>query len=163
MAAKKATTRTEKKSVAKSGTKVVESLIDVLSDTYVLAVKTHGYHWNVTGPFFTQLHELFSKQYEAMIEAADDIAERIRALDVPAPGGMKTFLSNSAVKEASGEPLTDEEMVTDLLHSHETLRDRVQKAAEIAGEADDLGTEDLLVGRLREHDKMIWMLRAQLD
>ena len=152
-----------KSSAKKSGTKVVEALIDVLSDTYVLGVKTHGYHWNVTGPFFTQLHAMFGGQYEALFEAADEIAERIRALDVPAPGSMSVFLANTAIKEAGGQKLSDEEMVADLLKGHEALRARLVKAADAADDADDSATEDLMIQRIQEHDKTIWMLRAQLD
>ena len=143
-------------------TKVVESLIDVLSDTYVLMVKTHGYHWNVLGKYFASLHALFGDQYKALFEAADDLAERLRALDVPAPGSFEAFLENTAVEEETGVPLTAEAMIKDLMKSHETVRQRLIKAADDADEADDIGTEDLLVGRLRAHEKMIWMLKSHV-
>ncbi|MDE2030593.1 MAG: DNA starvation/stationary phase protection protein [Alphaproteobacteria bacterium] len=144
-----------------AATKIAEMLIDVLSDTYVLTVKTHGYHWNVTGTLFPQLHEFFGKQYEELFDAADDIAERIRALDLPAPGSMASFLSNTKIKEATGAPGNAAAMLRDLLKSHETLRARLAETADAAGEAGDKATEDLMVERLRAHDKIIWMLRSQ--
>lgn len=153
-----------KKSTSKASSstaKVASQLVNVLSDTYVLAIKTHGYHWNVTGALFPQLHEQFSEQYEALFEAADDIAERIRALDVFSPGSMELFLQNSAIKEATVAPLSAAAMVKDLLKSHEVLRSRIIDASEVADEYDDDATEDLMTERLRYHDKVIWMLRSQ--
>jgi len=146
----------------KSNVALIERLIDVLSDTYVLAIKTHGFHWNVTGPLFPQLHAQFGEQYEALFEAADELAERIRALDFPAPGSVATFLKNTVVKEASGQPLKGGAMVVDLLKSHEAVRDRVEEARDAADKAGDKATEDMLIGRLEAHDKIIWMLRSQL-
>jgi starvation-inducible DNA-binding protein len=145
-----------------ASTKTAELLIDVLSDTYVLAVKTHGYHWNVTGQLFPQLHDMFGKQYEALLEAADAIAERIRALDIPAPNSMSSFLANSAVKESPGVPANATAMLKDLLKSHETLRARAAEACEISGDLGDKASEDLMIERLHYHDKVIWMLRSQV-
>jgi starvation-inducible DNA-binding protein len=149
-------------STKNSSTQMVEHLIDVLGDTYVLMVKTHGFHWNVTGALFPQLHAQFGAQYEALFEAADEVAERIRALDMPAPGSMSAFLDNTTLKEASGHPLTASAMVKDLLKSHEQVRARVAEACDFAGELGDKATEDLMIKRLEEHDKTIWMLRAQV-
>jgi starvation-inducible DNA-binding protein len=137
-------------------------LVDVLSDTYLLGIKTHGYHWNVTGPLFPQLHVQFGEQYEALFEAADELAERLRALDFPAPGSVAAFLKNTGIKEASGQPLKASAMVADLLASHETVRGRVEGARAFAEEAGDKATEDFLIKRLDEHDKTIWMLRSQV-
>ena len=148
-------------SARKSTIQMVEYLIDVLSDTYVLMVKTHGYHWNVTGEFFAQLHLLLEEQYNGLFKAADDIAERMRALDLPAPGSMAAFLDNTVVKETGGQALTAQAMLRDLLRSHEQVRERIAEARDFADEFGDKGTEDLLIQRLRDHDKMIWMLRAQ--
>lgn len=142
---------------------MAEHLIDVLSDTYLLAIKTHGYHWNVTGPLFPQLHAQFGDQYEDLFEAADELAERLRALDFPAPGGAASFLKNSIVKEASGQPLKATAMVADLLKSHEAVRERIEQARVVADKISDKATEDMLIGRLEEHDKIIWMLRSQVD
>jgi starvation-inducible DNA-binding protein len=141
---------------------MAEHLIDAVSDTYLLAIKTHGYHWNVTGPLFPQLHAQFGEQYEALLEAADELAERIRALDFPAPGSVAAFLDNTGIREASGQPLKASAMVQDLLKSHETVRDRIEEARAFADETDDRATEDMLIGRLEAHDKIIWMLRSQV-
>ena len=140
---------------------LVEHLVDVLSDTYILAIKTHGYHWNVTGPLFPQLHAQFGDQYEALFEAADDLAERIRALDFPAPGSTEAFRANTVVKEATGQPLSAPAIIKDLLASHEAVRARIEDARAVADKVGDKATEDMLIGRLEAHDKVIWMLRAQ--
>ncbi|MDX1921913.1 MAG: DNA starvation/stationary phase protection protein [Alphaproteobacteria bacterium] len=151
-----------KSSSSKSNAQMIEHLIDVLSGTYVLAVKTHGYHWNVTGPLFPQLHAMLDEQYKALLEAADTVAERIRALEYPAPGGMATFLKNSPIKEASGDSLSAAAMIKDLLRSHEQLRTCIEEAIEVADDMDDDATEDVMIERLRDHDKTIWMLRSQV-
>ncbi len=141
---------------------VVGNLSKVLSDTYVLAVKTHGYHWNVTGALFAPLHSFFGEQYSALLEAADDIAERIRALGSVPPSSMKAFLALTEIEEAGTKAQTAEAMLKDLLKSHKILRRRLVEAAEAADDADDDGTEDLMVERIRAHDKIIWMLESQV-
>jgi starvation-inducible DNA-binding protein len=146
-----------------SATQIVEHLANVLSDTYVLAIKTHGYHWNVKGPLFPQLHAMFSEQYEALLEASDEVAERIRVFDMPAPGSMEAFLARTCLKEAGDQSLTAAAMVKDLLKSHEMVRARVAETCNLAGEMEDKATEDLMIGRLEAHDKVIWMLRAQTE
>jgi starvation-inducible DNA-binding protein len=146
-----------------SAASMAKYLADVLSDTYLLAIKTHGYHWNVTGPLFPQLHAQFETQYKALFEAADELAERIRALDFPAPGGPGAFHSRTIVKEAAARPLKAAVMIADLIKTHEAVRDRIEEARAFAGEIDDVATEDMLIGRLEEHDKTLWMLRSQLD
>ena len=150
------------KSQKNSNTQMAEHLIDVLSGTYVLMVKTHGYHWNVTGQDFPQLHTFFETQYTQLFAATDEIAERIRALDLPAPGSMAAFLDNTELKEEAGRTLTPQAMLKDLLKSHEQMRECIIKAADFADEVDDLGSEDLLIQRLKEHEKTIWMIRTQL-
>lgn len=152
-----------KKSKVKDGTKVVETLLNVLSDTYVLMVKTHGYHWNVTGSLFPQMHEQFGKQYDALFEAADELAERIRALGESAPNSMASMLANSVVREASGQKLSATAMLKDLIKSHEAVCARILECADVADDADDIVTEDLMVGRLEWHEKTLWMLRAQVE
>ena len=150
------------KSPAKnSDTQMAEHLIDVLSDTYLLMIKTHGYHWNVTGPQFHQLHLFFEEQYKQLFEAADDIAERIRALDFPAPGSTETFRDNTVLKEAGDQHLSASAMVKNLLKSHEQVRDRIEQARAFAEEIEDRASEDLMIERERAHDKTIWMLRSQ--
>jgi len=148
--------------VPNAAVKAAELLIDVLSDTYVLAVKTHGYHWNVTGPLFPQLHKMFGEQYEELIEAADSIAERIRGLDLPVSGSMESFLANSEINEATRPPGSAADMIKDLLESHEILRKRAAKASDDLADIDDVASEDLMIERLRYHDKVIWMLRSQV-
>jgi starvation-inducible DNA-binding protein len=146
-----------------SNTQMAEHLIDVLSDTYLLMIKTHGYHWNVTGPLFPQLHTLFEGQYNELFGAADEIAERIRALDFPAPGSTGAFNDNTVVKEAGdGQPLKASAMLKDLVKTHEQVRDRVEEARALAGEIADTATEDLMNKRLAAHDKDIWMLRSTI-
>lgn len=150
-----------KKPAHNADAQMAEHLIDVLSDTYLLMIKTHGYHWNVTGPLFPQLHALFGQQYTEMFAAADELAERIRALDFPAPGSSEAFRDNTVIEESDTDPMTAAAMVKDLLKSHEKIRDRIEEARAFAEEVEDRATEDMLIGRLGVHDKTIWMLRAQ--
>ncbi len=138
---------------------VAKHLSWVLSDTYVLMVKTHAFHWNVTGQLFPQLHTLFETQYNELFEAADEIAERIRALDAHAPVSMGDFLTHTQVKESTGVPGAMA-MVKELLKYNESTRVRIAEACDFAGEVGDKGSEDLLVGRLKAHDKAMWMLRS---
>jgi starvation-inducible DNA-binding protein len=144
-----------------STTQIAGHLKGVLADTYTLMIKTHGYHWNVTGPLFPQLHKLFEDQYNALFSAADEIAERIRALDVFALGSMTAFLETTVVKEAGAQPPTAAAMVKDLMKTHEQVRARIAEACDLAGELGDKSSEDIMIKRLDEHDKIIWMLRAQ--
>lgn len=149
---------------SKSNAKVAmaKQLALVLSDTYVLAVKTHGYHWNVTGPNFASLHEFFSQQYNALYQAADEIAERIRALGMMPDGSMDAFLQNTVIKEAGTKPLTANAMLKDLLASHQQIRDRLVAAEDLADDIDDIVTQDMMVGRIAEHDKTMWMIRSHI-
>jgi starvation-inducible DNA-binding protein len=140
---------------------VAKHLAWVLSDTYVLMVKTHGFHWNVTGPLFPQLHALFEAQYNELFLAADEIAERIRGLNMPAPVSMANFLAATEVKEATRIP-DAQDMIKELLVHNEALRARISEACDYAGEVGDKGSEDLMIARLRAHDKAIWMLRTMV-
>jgi starvation-inducible DNA-binding protein len=142
--------------------KTVKALEGVLADTYVLAVKAHGFHWNVVGSDFVALHGFFGDQYEALFEAADDIAERIRALGSPAPASLAAFLKLTRVKEAGDKPLDAKAMIKQLLADNEQLSAALLKAAEVADSAEDAVTEDFLVGRAEWHDKQAWMLRSLL-
>jgi len=150
------------KSRNNSNAQMAKHLVNVVSDTYLLMIKTHGYHWNVTGPLFPQLHLFLEAQYNELFLAADEIAERIRALDVLAPGSTETFKHHTAVKEAGEKPLSASAMLKDLLATHEQVRWRVEEARKFADEVDDRATEDLLNSRLRAHDKMMWMIREQV-
>ena len=145
--------------VRNTNTQVAKHLSWVLSDTYVLMVKTHGFHWNVTGELFPQLHTLFEGQYNELFTAADEIAERIRALDVNAPLSMGDFLTHTSVKESTSVP-SAQAMIKELIKYNETTRARVAEASDFAAEVGDKGSEDVMIARLRAHDKAIWMLKA---
>ena len=138
---------------------VVIALEQALADTYALALKAQNYHWNVEGPNFFSLHGMFEEQYTDAHTAVDELAERIRALGGTAPGGFKVFLEMTNVSDAK-DGLTAKSMVADLADGHDavatSLRDGVSKA-EAAG---DVSTADMLTGRLTEHNKHAWMLRA---
>jgi starvation-inducible DNA-binding protein len=141
---------------------MAEQLGLVLADTYVLAVKTHGYHWNVEGPHFGALHALFEAEYNDLIAAADVIAERIRALGVKAPTGMATFLETSAIKENTNKNLSAKDMIADLVKSHEKICERLSETEVLADEVEDVVSEDLMVNRLATHEKTLWMLKSHL-
>jgi starvation-inducible DNA-binding protein len=145
-----------------SSDQMAKHLAEVLSDSYMLMIKTHRYHWNVTGPLFPQLHILFEQQFTELFGAVDEIAERIRALGVLAPGSTAAFKHHTAVKEAGENPLSADAMIKDLLNSHDQLRTRAEEGRKFADEIDDRASEDLLNGRLAAHDKIMWMLRVQI-
>ena len=145
-----------------SAVAMAKHLALILSDTYVLMVKTHGYHWNVTGPEFASLHAFFGAQYEALFEACDEIAERIRSLGMMPDGSMDSFLQNTVIKEAGTKPMTSTAMLKDLLESHKLIRGRLEEAEQLADDIDDLVTQDMMVGRLAYHDKTMWMIRSHI-
>ena len=140
---------------------VARELSKLLADTYSLYLKTHSFHWNVTGEQFNSLHAMFEVQYQALWLAADEVAERIRTLDVFAPGSYSQFGKLTSIKEEPGVPEW-KEMVAQLVEGHEiaaaTARDTI-KAADAAG---DEGTADMVTGRLMDHEKTAWMLRSLL-
>jgi starvation-inducible DNA-binding protein len=142
-----------------SDSNTTSALQVVLADVYLLALKTHGFHWNVEGPTFPQLHALFGTQYEALFEAADEVAERIRALKTQAPGSFEQFKKIATIREQTGA-LAADAMVTQLASDYDALAIDVQKGINVAADADDVGTEDLLTGLLRDAHKQAWMLRA---
>lgn len=141
---------------------VAEELSKLLADSYTLYLKTHNYHWNVTGPFFQTLHVQFEGQYTELALAVDTIAERIRALGHVAPGSYAAFGRLASVKDAEGVP-SAMDMVRQLVEGQEavvrTARSTV-KAAEAAG---DQATADLATQRLNIHEKNAWMLRSLLE
>lgn len=142
---------------------VVEALSGVLADTYTLYLKTHNFHWNVTGPAFPYLHTLFGEQYNELWTVADELAERIRALGYPAPGSYAAFGKLTSLKEAPASPPVAKEMIRLLLADHEALAQHCRKAQEIVEEVGDTETGDMMVGRMQVHGKAAWMLRAQLE
>ncbi len=144
---------------------VTEMLIPILAETYALAVKTHGAHWNVTGSGFFELHERFGEQYEALFEAADDLAERVRALGAKAPVGLGELAKLAQGAADSSDSRVSSEgraLVALLLKDHRTLSRRLSVGVKVAQSAGDEATADLLIGRIHEHDKTAWMLQATL-
>jgi starvation-inducible DNA-binding protein len=141
---------------------IVKGLSTILADTYTLYVKTHKYHWNVTGPLFSELHKTFEEQYVQLQDAVDSLAERIRALGEFAPGSFLEFQELATIKEDRGVPPAME-MVKHLLADHETVTRVIRAALPETDKAEDDATNDLLTGRLREHEKTAWMLRAMLQ
>lgn len=138
---------------------LAEALRRVLADTYALYGKTHGYHWNVIGPQFSQLHELFSQQYTELWKALDELAERIRALGEYAPQGFGAVANLSSI--SGGDPSLDARaMVEDLLRGQETVIATLGEALAAAEGAGDAVTEGLVIDRLAVHQKQAWMLRA---
>ena len=140
---------------------IVAGLERVLADTYTLYLKTHNYHWNVTGPQFRTLHTMFEEHYNEMWMAVDAIAERIRALGSFAPGSGAQFGSLSSIAEADGVPAAMK-MVEDLVAGHEAVIRTARAALAPAAEASDEATVDLLTQRLQIHEKTAWMLRSLL-
>jgi starvation-inducible DNA-binding protein len=141
---------------------VVEALERLLADSYTLYLKTHSYHWNVTGPMFTTLHTLFETQYTELALAVDEIAERIRALGSPSPGSYTQFAERAAVKEDRGVPKATD-MIRNLVADHETVTATARKAVHAAEAAGDEASVDLGVRRIEVHEKSTWMLRSHLE
>lgn len=139
-----------------------EALSKFLADTYSLYLKTQNYHWNVTGPLFASLHHLFEKQYKALAEATDEIAERIRALGERAPASFGEFVKLSSIPE-DGATTHARAMVQSLLDGHESLIRTINVSLAPAERAKDAATIDLLARRLAYHEKAAWMLRSQLQ
>lgn len=140
---------------------IAEGLSRLLADTYTLYLKTHNYHWNVTGPMFQTLHLMFETQYTELAEAVDIIAERIRALGFPAPGTYSEFAELSSISEAKGVP-SAEEMIKSLVEGQETVVRTARTVFPAAEGAHDEPTADLLTQRMQIHEKTAWMLRSLL-
>jgi starvation-inducible DNA-binding protein len=140
---------------------VAKHLSKLLADTYSLYLKTHSFHWNVTGPQFNSLHLMFETQYNELWLAADEVAERIRTLDVFAPGSYSQFAKLSSIKEESGVPEW-KEMVNQLVEGHEVAAATARDTLKAANAAGDDGTADMVTGRLKAHEKTAWMLRSLL-
>ena len=142
---------------------VADALNGVLADTYTLYLKTHSYHWNVTGPRFRSLHLMFEEQYREMWAALDEMAERIRSLGVFAPTSSKHMGELASIESAEDTPPPADKMVKNLLEGHETLIRRARKALSVAEDAGDVASEDLLTQRIAAHEKTAWMLRAMTE
>ena len=138
---------------------IAEGLKRLLADSYTLYLQTHNFHWNVTGLQFRELHLMFEEHYTELSTAVDEIAERIRTLDVAAPGTYKEFSQLSSIKEVEGVP-TSVEMVELLTLGHEQVIRTAREVLKVAQQADDESTASLVSDRMRIHEKTSWMLRA---
>ncbi len=147
----------------KSRQSIADGLSRLLADSYTLYLKTHNYHWNVTGPMFTTLHTLFEEEYTELATAVDEIAERIRALGFPAPGSYKAFAKLSSIKEETGDPPNAKDMIKNLVIGQETVVRTAREIFPLAEEAHDEPSADLLTQRMQVHEKNAWMLRSLLD
>lgn len=141
---------------------IAEGLSHLLADTYTLYLKTHNFHWNVTGPMFQTLHLMFEQHYNELSLAVDLIAERIRALGHPAPGSYADYARLTSIAEASGVPKA-EDMIRQLVDGHETLCRTARSIFPVVDRANDEPTADLLTQRLQVHEKTAWMLRSLLE
>ncbi len=141
---------------------IAEGLGRFLADSYVLYGKTHGFHWNVTGPMFNTLHLMFMDQYTELWTALDVIAERIRALGFPAPYGGAHFAALASIPETEGQPGALD-MVRELVKGHEAVARTARSLFPVVSAADDQPTADLLTQRLQIHEKTAWMLRSLLE
>jgi starvation-inducible DNA-binding protein len=150
---------------SKDRKQIADGLAHLLADTYTLYLKTHNFHWNVTGPMFNTLHVMFETQYTEQWAALDDIAERIRALGFHAPGSYAEFTKLSSIEEEPGigDPLEWREMVRQLTVGNEAVCRTARKVLKGADAADDEPSVDLLTQRLQAHEKYAWMLRSLLQ
>jgi starvation-inducible DNA-binding protein len=141
---------------------IANGLSRLLADSYTLYLKTHNYHWNVTGPLFNTLHLMFETQYTELSAAVDQIAERIRALGMPAPGSYSAFEELTSIEEERGQP-SAEEMIRQLVIGQETVARTAREIFPLADQANDEPTADLLTQRMQLHEKNAWMLRSMLE
>lgn len=142
--------------------KIGEGLSRLLADSYTLYLKTHNFHWNVTGPMFSTLHNLFETHYMELATAVDEIAERIRALGVNAPGSYKQFAELSSIEEETGTP-NAEGMIRQLVEGQETVVRTARSIFPLVDGANDEPSADLLTQRMQIHEKNAWMLRSLLE
>jgi starvation-inducible DNA-binding protein len=147
---------------AKKRHEIAGGLSKVLADTYTLYLKTHNFHWNVTGPMFQTLHLMFETHYNELALAVDLIAERIRALGVHAPGTYRQFAALSSIKEEDGIPKATD-MIRRLVEGHEAVVRTARAVFPTAEDANDQPTLDLLTQRMQVHEKTAWMLRSLLE
>ena len=143
--------------------KIAEGLSRLLADTYTLYLKTHNFHWNVTGPMFNTLHLMFMTQYTELWNAVDPIAERIRSLGHPAPGSYAQFAALSSIDDVPAKPPKALDMVAILVRGHEAVARTARDMFPIADKAGDEPTADLLTQRLTVHEQTAWMLRSLLQ
>lgn len=155
------TAETLSKPTKKNAAEVIDALRQVVADCYALLGQTHICHWNVRGSSFFALHAAFEEQYTELFTAVDEIAERIRALGALAPGGLANLAKMAGIEEIE-EDANAEAMVRHLTKVNRQLVSDLAKARDLAGEADDAETEDLMIARIQVHEKTIWMLESYL-
>ena len=141
---------------------IAGGLSRLLADTYTLYLKTHNFHWNVTGPMFNTLHLMFEQQYTELAMAVDEIAERIRALGEAAPGSYSQYAALSSIREETGVP-SAEDMIRQLVADQEAVVRTARSVFPAAEEASDEPTADLLTQRMQVHEKTAWMLRSMVS
>ena len=146
----------------KTRKQIADGLSRLLADTYTLYLKTHNFHWNVTGPMFNTLHLMFEGQYNELALAVDLIAERIRALDFPAPGSYAQFAKLSSIPEETGTP-SAKDMIKQLVEGQEAVARTARALFPVVNAANDQPTADLLTQRMQLHEKNAWMLRSLLS
>jgi starvation-inducible DNA-binding protein len=147
---------------AKNREQIAGALSKVQADTFTLYLKTHSFHWNVTGPMFQTLHLMFEQQYNELWLAVDALAERIRSLGIPAPGTCRQLLALSSINEDEAVPKA-QEMIHRLVEGHETAARTARQAFKLAEDANDQSTCELLTQRMQVHEKTAWMLRSLLE
>ncbi|HEX9812949.1 MAG TPA: Dps family protein [Burkholderiales bacterium] len=140
---------------------IADGLAKLLADSYTLYLKTHNFHWNVTGPMFETLHLMFERQYTELATAVDQIAERIRALGFPAPGSYAEFGRLASIQEATGVP-DAQSMIRQLVDGQEAVVRTARSVFPVVDRAHDEPTADLLTQRMQVHEKTAWMLRSLL-
>ncbi len=141
---------------------VAGTLARLLADSYALLGQTQFAHWNVQGPAFFSLHTFFQTQYEELFLAVDELAERLRALDVIAPGGLRTLAALSSITELPVKAHPAKDLVAHLLKCHELLVETAKKLRDLSEKAGDAETQDLAIKRIQIHEKTIWMLHSYL-
>jgi len=142
--------------------RIADGLSRLLADSYTLYLKTHNFHWNVTGPQFNSLHTMFMTQYTEIWNALDLIAERIRSLGYPAPGSYKQFVALSSIPEEEGVPKA-KDMIRQLVAGQEAVTRTAREVFKVVEKANDQPTADLLTQRMEVHEKNAWMLRVLLE
>ncbi len=142
--------------------KIAKGLSALLADSYTLYLMTHNFHWNVTGPQFNSLHAMFMDQYTEQWNALDLIAERIRALGLPAPGTYKQYVALASIQEVEGVPKAND-MVRHLVAAQEATARTARRLFAVVDEANDQVTADVLTQRIDVHEKTAWMLRSLLE
>lgn len=145
----------------KADSAVVQGLNLLVADSYALMANTHVAHWNVEGPGFFSLHQAFHEQYENLFEAIDEIAERVRALDAFAPGGLRHFFTEASLEEFKN-PVSAKDYVAGLAVGHEKAIADAVALRDASNSANDLETQDLVIKRIQWHEKTLWMLKSYL-